>query len=143
MVRQCARCERKLSKPRVQARKKYCYRCELSARREQRERAHRVYVAKTYDIEPGDYDRLYNAQGRKCCICLRATGRTKRLAVDHDHRTGRVRGLICKPCNWLLGHARDDPEMFYRAAMYLIEPPAEKVIYDRTGDAEAVYCESA
>lgn len=133
----CARCVRQLSLPRAQARKKYCHLCEVAVKREQRERAHRLYVAKTYGIQPEDYDRLYAQQGGRCFICQRATGRTKRLAVDHDHATGLVRGLLCKQCNWLLGHARDNPAMILRAVEYLLNPPAKEVIYGGIQEAQA------
>ncbi len=76
-------------------------------------------VIKTYGLELGDYDRLYQGQGGVCAICRRATGKTKRLAVDHDHDTGLVRGLLCGPCNKLVGYFRNSPEAFLRAAEYL------------------------
>jgi recombination endonuclease VII len=133
--RSCARCACQLSKPRHQARKKHCYRCEIVVKREQQERSHDAYVSRTYGIPLGSYRLLYEAQGGVCYICRRSKGTTKRLAVDHDHRTGRVRGLICKPCNWLLGHSRDDPEMFTRAREYLLNPPARSVIYGERAPA--------
>lgn len=95
-------------------------------------------VAQAYSLSPEDYQRLYEAQGRRCAICRRAGGvttrpdRQRRLAVDHDHSCcpgptscGRcVRGLLCAPCNSMLAHARDDPELFRRAIRYLREFPA-------------------
>jgi hypothetical protein len=91
-------------------------------------KAHRARVAKVYGIQPDDYDRLYVAQEGRCAICRRATGKTRRLAVDHDHATGKVRGLLCRVCNSMLGHARDDIEFFVRAVHYLTFPPAESVL---------------
>jgi hypothetical protein len=137
MSGQCGRCPKQLSKPRREARKKYCYSCEAAVKKERLARSHDVYVSKTYGIPLGSYALLYEAQGGQCFICRRATGRTKRLAVDHDHKTGLVRGLICKPCNWLLGHSRDDPEFFDRAKAYLLNPPARKVIYGGSEATEA------
>ena len=61
-------------------------------------------------------------------MCQRATGATRKLAVDHDHATGVVRGCLCKFDNRLLGFARDDPEFFQRAIDYLKNPPAVAVI---------------
>lgn len=101
-------------------------RCATHARefrRQQTERTHAAYVLKTYGLE--DYPALHEYQGGKCFICQRATGATRRLAVDHDHASGYVRGLLCKPCNRMLGLARDDPEFFRRAIAYLEDPPAQ------------------
>lgn len=81
-----------------------------------------------YGLTKEQYEALYEAQGGVCYICRRATGRRKKLAVDHDHKTGYVRGLLCSPCNGMLAHARDDIEMFERAAGYLASPPAHEYI---------------
>lgn len=88
--------------------------------------AHEKRVQKTYGLPPGAYEALYLAQGGVCAICRRATGKTKRLAVDHDHATGAVRGLLCGPDNRMIGFARDNPEFFDRAAAYLRNPPAKE-----------------
>jgi hypothetical protein len=72
---------------------------------------------------------LYEAQGGRCYICQRATGARRRLAVDHNHATGEVRGLLCKPCNRdVLGHLRDNTEALQRAIDYLTNPPARRVL---------------
>lgn len=145
LTRHCARCKRALSRPRSNARKKYCARCEQGVKRERSEKAHRARVEATYGLKPGDYDRMYEAQGGCCYICWRAKGISTRLAVDHDHSCCRAtptcgrcnRGLLCKSCNKMLGHARDDPMMFHRAADYLMQPPAMQVLYAQTGNAPA------
>jgi hypothetical protein len=77
-----------------------------------------------YGLDDGDYSRIYHFQNGRCFLCQRATGAARRLSVDHDHKTGRVRGLLCRPCNDILGHARDDVEFFRRAVSYLQLPPA-------------------
>jgi hypothetical protein len=110
-------------------------RCATHHREEQRRKrlaAANRYVTRAYGLTADEYDRLYQAQGRRCAICRRATGATKRLAVDHDHTCcpgpsscGKcVRGLLCGPCNDLLAHARDDPNFFYRAIDYLRSWPS-------------------
>ncbi len=80
-----------------------------------------------YALTPADYDRLLAEQGGLCAICgkpesvqqpNRVTG-AESLAVDHDHETGRVRGLLCMLCNTAIGKFGDDPEMLRRAANYL------------------------
>jgi hypothetical protein len=126
----CKRTTRVLSKPGPR-----CASCWREEEKKRKERAHGQYVDKTYGISAEDYRRLYEAQGRRCAICKRATGAARRLAVDHDHKTGEVRGLLCKPCNrYGLGmFARDDPEIFDRASDYLRNPPARKILnYDET-----------
>lgn len=90
-------------------------------------KTHDAYVVKTYGLRPGQYAEIYAAQGGRCYICERATGATRRLAVDHDHASGYVRGLLCKPCNRMLGLARDDVEFFRRAIAYLDDPPAQEL----------------
>lgn len=92
--------------------------------RDRRKKAsHDKRVQQVYGLEPGEYASLYKFQGGRCWICQRATGKTRRLSVDHDHDTGNVRGLLCRPCNDMLGHARDVIGFFYRAATYLANPP--------------------
>ena len=89
--------------------------------------AHERRVRTEYGLKPGEYGKLYLAQGGTCAICQRATGATRRLSVDHDHKTGLVRALVCRPCNDLLGHLRDDVEAARRLVAYLIEPPAKRL----------------
>jgi hypothetical protein len=85
-----------------------------------------------YAITADEYREILAAQGNACFVCQRATGTGKRrLCVDHDHATGWVRSILCRPCNRMLGHARDDPEMFERAIQCLISPPAHTVIGKR------------
>lgn len=102
-------------------------------RREQVKAAlHDVRVTRVYGLRPGDYRRLFDAQGGVCAGCGPRTGRNgtsgRRLAVDHDHLTGEVRGLLCSTCNRSVGDQRDDPETFQRLADYLRNPPARLVL---------------
>lgn len=98
-------------------------------RQRAKEKQYATYLMRTYGITVEEYQRIYEYQGGLCYICKRATGRRKRLAVDHDHETGYVRGLLCSQCNnRVLGHLRDDPEAFERGAEYIRNPPAFAVI---------------
>lgn len=85
---------------------------------------------KTYGLQKGEYGKLFEAQGGRCAICLGT--RRQRLSVDHCHKTGRVRGLLCRTCNGrLLTSARDRPDVLRNAAYYLENPPAVEIIGER------------
>jgi hypothetical protein len=95
-----------------------------------------------FNLTLEDYDAILQHQGGCCFICgnpPKEDGR--RLAVDHDHKTGLVRGLLCWGCNAALGKFRDDPERIMRAAQYVQEPPATTALgretYGRTGRVNA------
>jgi hypothetical protein len=99
-------------------------------RRSESRKTHGAHIQRTYGITSEQYDAIYAFQQGSCFICQRAkgTGR-RRLAVDHRHSDGEVRGLLCRPCNRdVLGHLRDDPEAFRRAIQYLENPPAREVL---------------
>lgn len=89
---------------------------------------YRSYVKRTYGITIEQYYAILDHQGGGCAICNRKL-KTKKYAVDHNHKTGEVRGLLCGPCNnRILGSARDSPEILRRAADYLEEPPARAIL---------------
>lgn len=95
--------------------------------REHKQKAAVVRDEKVYGLKPGGFEALMEVQEGKCAICRTATGATRRLSVDHNHKTGNVRGALCRPCNTLLGRARDQIEFFLRAVDYLRSPPADKL----------------
>jgi len=64
--------------------------------------------------------RLEN-QGGRCAICRNPSPGGKRLCVDHDHATGRIRGLLCGACNLVLGYARDSEAVLASAIQYLAQ----------------------
>lgn len=87
-------------------------------------KTHATMVAKVYGLAPGDYEKLLELQGKRCAIC-RARPKSKRLAVDHDHATGAVRGLLCSRCNHeLMGSAWDSMAIASALWHYLNTPPA-------------------
>jgi hypothetical protein len=67
-----------------------------------------------------EYEEFVAAHGEKCAIC--GTGQDVqgfRLAIDHDHVTGKVRGLLCAKCNLGVGYFRDNPQLLEEGAKYL------------------------
>ena len=74
-----------------------------------------------FGITPKEYDGLLKDQGGKCAICgaIDSDSTGRRLAVDHDHVTGKVRGLLCHNCNVGIGNFKDDPNLLRKAIKYL------------------------
>ena len=79
----------------------------------------RQHYRRRYGLTPRDYDRLLAAQGNRCEICGTPVEPGKRLHVDHDHETGKVRGLLCGNCNRGLGLYKDSPVYLANAITYL------------------------
>jgi len=85
---------------------------------------HAARLIRTFGITIQQYEIMLESQDGKCAICLRKP-RRQRLAVDHDHKTGEVRGLLCTMCNHrVLGGAMERSDILRRAADYLDNPPA-------------------
>lgn len=105
-----------------------CYTHHKARLKAAREAAHGRRIGERYGLTPEQYKALYEAQGGVCYICQRATGKRKKLAVDHDHKTGYVRGLLCSPCNNILAHLRDSQDAARRIYDYLELPPAWETI---------------
>lgn len=75
--------------------------------------------ARRYGLAVGQYEQMLTEQGSVCLICRRPCPRGGELSVDHDHATGRVRGLLCQNCNSGLGMFQDDPALLGAAIDYL------------------------
>ena len=76
-----------------------------------------------YGITVADFDQILTAQDGRCACCLKVSGRT--LHVDHDHKTGKPRGLLCSNCNTGLGLFGDDPILLRMALEYLAKHTEE------------------
>lgn len=80
----------------------------------------RRYISRTYSIQLEDKAAMLWAQGGVCSICRRDLDADDRNThLDHDHATGRLRGVLCHGCNVGLGAFRDDPDRMRRAIAYL------------------------
>ena len=73
-----------------------------------------------YNISLDEYNSMFIKQGGRCKICDKhQDSLSKRLCVDHDHTTGKVRGLLCINCNSGIGKLGDDPVLVKKALDYL------------------------
>jgi hypothetical protein len=81
----------------------------------------RRHILVTYGLTQEAYDALLVSQGGKCAICRRERWGAKRNTphVDHDHATGKVRGLLCTDCNTSLGKLGDGEQGLLRALAYV------------------------
>ncbi len=75
----------------------------------------RIYLLKQYNLTLDDYNKMAQSQDFKCQICRNE----EFLHVDHDHNTGKVRGLLCRKCNTGLGLFQDSDEFLQLASEYL------------------------
>ena len=91
-----------------------------------KERARRKKLSARFGITPDEYDRMFDAQSGLCAICRmpestthNISGAIVRLSVDHNHDTGKIRGLLCRSCNLIIGNAADSVSRLLAAAKYL------------------------
>lgn len=79
----------------------------------------RKELKRMYGISLEQYAEMFKKQGEVCAICKNTCKTKKSLSVDHDHVTGKVRGLLCNKCNIALGALNDNVILFQRAIQYL------------------------
>lgn len=80
-------------------------------------------MLKQYGITESDFNKIVLNQNGVCSVCGKSPGASKknqtRLSIDHDHKTGKMRGLLCHKCNVGLGHFNDNPDLLIAALAYL------------------------
>jgi hypothetical protein len=84
-------------------------------------------LIRKYGVTLDAYNEMFESQGGVCAVCARPETRLNRsgdiapLAVDHNHNTGEVRGLLCRDCNIAIGHANEDITRLTKMIQYLVE----------------------
>lgn len=125
--RTCQRCKKNRALKFFTPKGRICSDCRKSSRSKA---THEARVTKTYGLKAGEYDKLLAAQGGVCAICKKP--RRGNFDVDHDHKTGLVRGLLCPADNRkVLKYARNDPQRLRAAAEYIEAPPALRILGER------------
>jgi hypothetical protein len=74
---------------------------------------------RNYGLTENEYNAMVFGQENKCAICKKQKTTEQNLDVDHDHRTGKVRGLLCRRCNLVLGMTKEDKLLLYAIINYL------------------------
>ncbi len=72
-----------------------------------------------YNMSFDQYMRMFKKQKGKCLICGGHNKKGATLYVDHNHKTDKVRGLLCRLCNFMLGFAKDNPDILRKCTAYL------------------------
>lgn len=121
----CSRCKKILSvecflwSPSKNKYYSYCRDCGT-------ERSRVIRLEKVYGINKENIQQLLKKQQNCCAICLQKFDRNRKSLnyhIDHNHRTGKVRGLLCQNCNTGLGLLQDDTKILAKALQYLMEHP--------------------
>ena len=140
-IKRCPKCKRDLniskfhrSSKRKDGYQLWCKDCGLAAKRLQYRKNRREavtlfarkYILKKYGLELKDYLRILNEQNGVCAICgnketqkSNPRGKVDSLRVDHDHKTGKIRGLLCAKCNFGIAQFNDSISLLQKAIKYL------------------------
>jgi len=108
---------------------KECTKARVKKRhRDNPDRTRNNDLRRNYGISLSDHATMYEAQGGKCACCGKpGDGRWAKLCVDHCHSSGKVRDLLCRNCNMVLGQVKDDPQLLLSLVAYLnkhtVNPP--------------------
>lgn len=102
-----------------------CKSCHVRTYREYRkkfaDRYTKARALQRYGLKPEEFEALRKRQKGKCGVCK---CKPKRMCVDHDHKTGKIRGLLCHKCNSAIGILGDTVSGIRRALRYLLRGKA-------------------
>lgn len=85
-----------------------------------KEKVRNRQLIRTFGISIVQYNEMLAAQNGVCSLCGGGPdAKNKMLAVDHCHKTGKIRSLLCRGCNVGIGNLKDDPQLLENAAKYI------------------------
>jgi len=100
--------------------------CQRKWQAANKDRVRNKSLLRRFGITLAQYNAMLEKQSGVCAICQKSekvidkrSGKTNFLSVDHCHKTGKVRGLLCKECNTGIGKLKDDADLIMKAAKYL------------------------
>lgn len=79
----------------------------------------RYYILRSYGIKESGYIKMLDDQNNCCAICYSKFENSKFRHIDHDHNTGKIRGILCNKCNSGIGCFRDNINYLYNAINYI------------------------
>jgi prepilin-type processing-associated H-X9-DG protein len=97
----------------------------IKQRKMDRASARNYGLKRYYGISLATYDAMLASQNGVCAICAKSetgkipSGEIKPFSVDHNHKTGEIRGLLCTQCNYMIGHCRESREILLAGIAYL------------------------
>lgn len=109
-VRRCYKCQAPVPEAARKAGKATCSSCRVDKRDRGREYEQRRRLRK-YGLTQDEYDELLHSQGNRCAGCGTDAPGAKGWCIDHCHSSGKVRAILCNPCNTMLGLAKENPEV--------------------------------
>jgi hypothetical protein len=92
-----------------------------------------------FGVDQSWYGKKFAEQHGVCAICnqpekTKQQGKVQRLSVDHDHKTGKPRGLLCAACNRAIGLMKEDPQRLEAAARYLRQHASQPDSHSRVNE---------
>lgn len=120
-TRECKSCHQHKPLSCFKGKRLSCIECDKNVAREKR-------LKKWFNIDLLEYARILAHQGGVCAICKKPPKEGKHLAVDHDHATGQIRGLLCPMCNRAIAAFRDNLEKIQAAAKYFTSFPVTEAL---------------
>lgn len=101
--------------------------------RNNKNRVKDLQLQREFGITLQQYNEMLLVQNGTCAICFNGPdAKNKMLAVDHDHKTGKIRSLLCRGCNVGIGNLKDDPKLLIKAAQYLLNHNSESLDQQET-----------
>lgn len=125
----CKNCSKSIAKERHDADRKTYNGHMKEWRLKNPDRQRRYRIKANYGLVQDDFNAMLDKQENRCAVCKSTDygkGRNN-WCIDHDHKTGEVRGLVCFYCNLLFGNCDDNPTILMNAIIYLSDPPFKQI----------------
>jgi hypothetical protein len=123
-VRRCYKCQVPLPEAVRQPGKAVCDNCRIDPRKH-RQKHEQWRRLRKYGLTQDEYDELLQAQGGRCAACGTDDPGVKGWCIDHCHRSGKVRALLCMRCNTMAGLVDEDPAILRALAGWLERQTAQ------------------